>query len=159
MEPASENRFDANFAAQVLLEIAHEQSLDKLLQKLIERALERPHIACAQVWLIEKGDLCATCPRRPVCPDQSRCLHLAAAKGKSIVGPGKGFGRLDPETAREPLGVPPIGNVVVSGQERIVPDLDQRPASPFDPEWMRERAHACITLRRSALKGRHWARY
>ena len=89
MEPASENRFDANFITQILLEIGHEQSLEKLLQKLIERAMERPHIACVQVWLIEKGDLCATCPRRPECPDQSRCLHLAAAKAKSIVAAGE----------------------------------------------------------------------
>ena len=92
MEPEIESRFDPNFAAQVLLEIAHEQSLEKLAQKLVERAMERPHIAWAQVWLIGKGDLCATCPRRPECPDQSRCLHLVAAKGKSILGPGKGFG-------------------------------------------------------------------
>ena len=119
MEPTSEKRFDANFVAQILLELAHEQSLAKLLRKLVERVMERPHIACVQAWLIEKGDLCATCPRRPECPDQSRCLHLAEVKAKSIVGPGKGFGRLDPETAREPLGVPPIGSVVVSGQSAI----------------------------------------
>ncbi len=138
MNPTSENRFDSNFATQILLEIAHEQSLEKLLQKLIERAMERPHIACAQVWLIEKGDLCATCPRRPVCPDQSRCLHLAAAKGRSILGRGKGFGQFDPQTSREPLGVPPIGSVVVSGQTRAVADVNKQPVSPLDPDWMRE---------------------
>jgi len=140
MEPISERRFDPNYAAQILLELAHEQSLEKLLHKLVERVMDRPHIACAQIWLIEKGDLCATCPRRPACPDQSRCLHLAAAKAKSVVGPGKGFGRLDPETAREPLGVPPIGNVVLSGQQRAVPDLTKQPVSPLDPDWMREEA-------------------
>src|SRR5208282_2457903 len=140
MEPTSEGSFDANFVAQILLGIAHEQSLETLLQKLLERVMERPHMVCAQVWLIEKGDLCATCPRRPECPDQSRCLHLAAAKAKSIVGPGKGFGRLDPGTAREPLGVPPIGIVVVSGQQRAVPDLKKQPLSSLDPDWMREEA-------------------
>ena len=138
MDPTSERRFDTSFVMQILLEISHEQSLEKLLQKLVERVMERPHMVCAQVWLIEKGDLCATCPRRPECPDQSRCLHLAAAKAKSIVGPGKGFGRLDTETAREPLGVPPIGNVVISGQQRAVPDLSKQPVCPLDPDWMRE---------------------
>jgi len=88
--------------------------------------------------LNEKGDWCAPCPRRPECPDQSRCLHLAAAKGKSIVGPGKGFERLDPQTAREPLGAPPIGSVVLSGRSRAVPDLNQQPVSPLDPDWLRE---------------------
>jgi len=86
MEPTSENRFDPNFVAQILLELAHEQSLAKLLQKLVERVMERPHIICAQAWLIEKGDPRATCPRRPEWPGQSRCMHLAAAKAKSIVG-------------------------------------------------------------------------
>ena len=157
MENSSDNRydsrFDANFVAQILLEIAHEQSLEKLLQKLVERAMERPHIVCAQVWLIEKGDLCATCPRRPECPDQSRCLHLAAAKAKSIVGPGKGFGRLDPETAREPLGVPPIGSVVVSGQQRAVPDLNKQPVSPLDPDWMREEGIRGYAINPISYKG------
>jgi transcriptional regulator with GAF, ATPase, and Fis domain len=142
MENSSDNRydsrFDVNFFAQLLLEIAPEQSLEKLLAKIIDRAMERPHIVCGQVWLVGKGDLCATCLRRPVCPDQSCCLHLAAAKAKSIVGPGKGFGRLDLETAREPLGVPPIGSVVVSGRQRAVPDLNKQPVSPLDPDWMRE---------------------
>ena len=93
MQSASEGRFDPNFAAQLLVEIAHEQSLDKLLQKLIEGVMERPYIVCAQVWLIEKGDLCATCPYRSECPDQSRCLHLVAGKAKSILDPGKGLGQ------------------------------------------------------------------
>ncbi len=153
MEPTSENRFDANFVAQILLEIAHEQSLAKLLQKLAERVMERPHIVCAQVWLIEKGDLCPTCPRCPECPDQSRCLHLAAAKAKSIVGPGKGFGRLDPETAREPLGVPPIGNLVISGQTRAVPDLNKQPVSPLDPDWMREEGISGYAINPISYKG------
>ena len=153
MEPTSDNRFDPNFVAQILLEIAHEQSLDKVVQKLVERVMERPHIACAQVWLIEKGDLCATCPRRPECPDQSRCLHLAAAKANSIVGPGKGFGRIDPETAREPLGVPPIGSVVVSGENRIVPDLNQQPVSPLDPDWMREEGIRGYAINPISYKG------
>ena len=125
----------------------------KLLQKLIDRAMERPHIVCVQVWLIEKGDLCATCPRRPECPDQSRCLHLAAAKAKSIVGPGKGFGRLDLETAREPLGVPPIGSVVVSGQPRAVPDLNKQPVSPLDPDWMREEGIRGYAINPISYKG------
>ncbi len=137
MEPASDRRFDSNFAAQILLEIAHEQSLEKLLQKLVERAMERPHIVCAQVWLIEKGDLCAACPRRSGCPDQSHCLHLVAAKEVPALERGKGPGRLDTQTTREPLGVPPIGSVVVGGQERLVPDLDKEPLSPLIPDWMR----------------------
>ena len=70
MQPASENRFDSNFAAQLLVEIAHEKSLEKLLERLIEGVMERPYIVCGQIWLIEKGDLCATCSFRAECSDQ-----------------------------------------------------------------------------------------
>ena len=119
MEPTSENRFDANFAVQVLLDIAHERSMETLLTKLIERAMERHHLVCVQVWLIEKGNLCATWPRRPVCPDQSCCLHLVASKGKSILESGKGFGRFDPQATREPMGVPPAGKHSGGGCSRM----------------------------------------
>jgi PAS domain S-box-containing protein len=148
-----DSRFDASFLTQILLEIANEQSLAKLLQKLIDRAMEGPHIACVQVWLIEKGDRCATCPRRPECPDQSRCLHLAEAKGKSIAEPGKGFGRLDPVTTREPLGTPPIGSVVVSGRQRAVQDLSKQPVSPLDPDWMREEGIRGYVINPISYKG------
>ena len=33
--------------------------------------------------------------------------------------------------------MPPIGSVVVGGQERFVPDLDKEPSSPLIPDWMR----------------------
>src|SRR3974390_2425859 len=152
MEPASDNRFDPNYAARLLMDLAHEQSLEKLLQKLIDRAMES-HMACVQVWLIEKGDLCATCPRHPDCPDQSRCLHLAASKANSILEPGKGFGRLDPQSSREPLGAPPIGSVVVSGRQRAVPDLKKQPASPLDPDWMREEGMTGYAINPISYKG------
>ena len=79
----SDNRLDPNLAAQLLLDIAHEQSLELLLQKLVRRAVEQPDMACVQIWLIDKGDRCSACPRRSECPDQSRCLHLVAGKGVS----------------------------------------------------------------------------
>ena len=44
MEPTSDRQFHANFVGPILLEIAHEHSLEEVLQKLIERSLERPHI-------------------------------------------------------------------------------------------------------------------
>ena len=152
MEPTSENRFDPNFATQILLELAHEQSLEKLLQKLIDRVMER-HLACAQVWLIKKGDLCSTCPRRPECPDQSRCLHPVAAKAKSILGTQRGFGRIDLQTTREPLGAPPIGSVLASGQTRAVPDLNKQPLSSLDPDWMREEGVRGYAIHPISYKG------
>ena len=153
MEPQNENRFDPNFAAQILVEIAHEQSLEKLLQKLIDRAMERPYVVGSLVWLIEKGDQCGTCPFRVECPDQSRCLHLVAGKTKSILGPGRGLGQFQTANARVPLGVTPLGVAVAIGQERVVTDLDKQPASPLAPDCVREERIRAFTITPIHFKG------
>ena len=49
--------------------------------------------------------------------------------------------------------MPPLGSVVVSGQERIVPDLDQRPASPLDPDWMRGEHMRAYNITPISFKG------
>ncbi len=149
----SDNRFDPSFAAQLLVEIAHEKSLEKLLERLIEGVMERPYVVCGQIWLIEKGDLCVTCPFRAECPDQSRCLHLVAGKAKSILDPGKGLGQFETAHTRVPLGVTPLGIAVASGQERIIPDLDQQPAAPAEPDWMREERIRAYSITPINFKG------
>ncbi len=140
MEPTSDNRFDPNYAAQLLLDIAHEQSLTQLLEKLITRAVARSNIACVQLWLIETGDLCPRCPRRPECPDQSRCLHLVAGKGVSLAGPGPQAPRFDDLNARLPLGVGLFGEVAASGQQALFQHLDQKPITLTGFDWL-EREH------------------
>lgn len=118
MEATSDSRFDPNFAFQLLLDIVHEHSLDTLLQKFVRRMVERPLIAACHVWMIEQGDLCARCPCRSECPDQSRCLHLVAAKENSIIPEaGKGLRRPEAVPKRVPLGTGLMGKAVASGQE------------------------------------------
>ena len=137
MNSASDSRFDPNHAAQMLLEISHEQSVEHLLQKLVTRAVERPGLACAQVWLIAKGDRCAICPHRTGCPDQTRCLHLVAGKGVSVsadsgqVAPP--FGDLD---ARNPLGAGLLGSVAVTGQQSRLTDPGRQPGETAGFDWL-----------------------
>jgi transcriptional regulator with GAF, ATPase, and Fis domain len=138
MEPASDSRFDPNYAAQLLLDVAHEQSVEQLLQKLVHRAVERPDIACGQVWLIDKGDLCATCPHRAVCPDQTRCLHLIAGKGVPLSDAGPKVPRFDDPNARNPLGVGFLGNVAVTGQQSFLKDLDNHPGEMIGFDWLQQ---------------------
>jgi transcriptional regulator with GAF, ATPase, and Fis domain len=138
MEPASDSRFDPNFAAQLLLDVAHEQSVEQLLQKLVRRAVERPDIACGQVWLIDKGDLCTTCPRRAVCPDQTRCLHLIAGKGVPLYDAGPEVPRFDDPNARNPLGVGFLGKVAVTGQQSFLKDLDNHPGEMVGFDWLQQ---------------------
>ena len=138
METTSDSRFDPNIAAQMLVDVSQAQSLELLFGRLVQRGLEGPFSACWQVWLVDKGDLCTSCPRRPLCPDQSRCLHLVAAKGKSILDAAKGPRPYEDLAARLPLGVGPIGETIVAGQEQLVVDADQQAPSLPALEWLRE---------------------
>jgi transcriptional regulator with GAF, ATPase, and Fis domain len=144
MESPSDNRFDPNLVANLLLDMAHEQSLEELLQKLILRAVERPDIACAQIWLIDKGDRCSTCPHRPECPDQTLCLHLAAGKGVSISDSTTKIPRFDDLNARYPLGAGLLGKAATTGQQLVMRDLDKQNDTKLGYEWLKqERIYGC----------------
>ena len=119
MESNSDNRFDPNYATHLLLDIAHEQSVEDLLQKLIRSGMEKrePGLACVQFWLVEKGDLCSVCPQRPKCPDQTRCLHLAAGRGNSLSSSESDARRYDDPNARMPLGLGLVGKVTATDQQ------------------------------------------
>ena len=138
MEPVSDSRFDPNYAAQILLDIAHEQSVVQVLRKLVSRAVVRPDLACAQVWLIDKGDRCATCPRRAECPDQTRCLHLVAGKGAGEFASGQAATRYEDPHARNPLGVGFLGKVAVAGEQRHLKDLEQHPGETVGFDWLHQ---------------------
>jgi transcriptional regulator with GAF, ATPase, and Fis domain len=140
MELVSDSRFDPNYAVQMLLDIAHEQSVEQLLHKIVCRAVARPDLACAQVWLIDKGDRCPSCPHRAGCPDQTRCLHLVAGKGAPLSGSGQNLACFEDPDARNPLGVGFLGNVAVSGEQNRLKDLDQRADEMPGFDWLsRER--------------------
>jgi transcriptional regulator with GAF, ATPase, and Fis domain len=134
MELSSDSRFDANFAAYLLLEIAHEQSLEHLLHKLIQRVMEHPNVACLQVWLVDEADICSVCLQRPKCPDQTRCLHLVAGGGAASSAPGPTGRWVDPN-ARMPLGVGLVGRVAVSGQQLVLRGQDVRPEMLAGLDW------------------------
>lgn len=136
MESAADPRFDSQLALQLLLDVAGEHSLDSLLQRLLNRAIEPPNVACVQIWLVEKGDICSACSRRPDCPDQSKCLHLIVGKGSSLRGHEKEAPRFDQPNARIPLGVGSAGKAAVTGQQTNVRDFEQSGMVGFD--WVRE---------------------
>lgn len=137
MESTSDSRFDPNHAARLLLEIAHEQSLEQLLEKLVRRAVERPNLACVQIWLLDKGDLCSTCPRRPECADQSRCLHLVAGKGVSLSNSGQDTARFGDLNARIPLGMGFLGVAAATGEQRLHRDLEKLSGELVGFDWLK----------------------
>jgi transcriptional regulator with GAF, ATPase, and Fis domain len=125
MESVGDNRFDPNFATRLLLDIAHEKSVDDLLRKLVLNAMEHPATACIQVWLTDKGDRCSVCTWRSKCPDQSRCLHLIVGGGKSVFDSTDKVPRFDDPNTRIPLGMGLIGKVATMGRSIILRSLDK----------------------------------
>ena len=106
----------------LLLEIAPERSVEHLLRKVVQCLAERPHAVMARLWLIDKGDLCASCPARPQCPDQSRCLHLVASAESSLADRGAQSLQAEEELRRIPLDVGVIGRIAATGQAIITND-------------------------------------
>jgi transcriptional regulator with GAF, ATPase, and Fis domain len=104
---------------RLLLEIAPERSVERLLGKIVQCLAERPHAVMARLWLIDKGDLCASCLARPQCPDQTRCLHLAASAETAGAEPGAPVPQADDELRRIPLGVGVIGRIAATGQALV----------------------------------------
>jgi len=81
----------------------------------------------ARVWLIGAGDLCATCPWRPECPDRTTCLHLVASAGLTT--------RLDGPYRRFPIGARLVGRVVTT-REPLVARQDAATLGIADPGWL-----------------------
>ncbi len=153
MESGSDLRFDPNVAAEMLVDVAQEQSLDRLLERLVNRAVERPDFACAQIWLVGKGDRCGTCPHRPDCSDQTRCLHLVVGRGKSIrdsVDEKQTFGDLN---ARAPVGVGRFWEAIASDDGVFLRDVEKEPPMPGVADWLKEERIRGITVTPIRFKG------
>ena len=107
-----------------LLEVAQIHSVDTLIKRVVNDLMERPHVALAQIWLVDKCDGHISCPMRSECSSQKTCLHLAASAEQPHTESGKGGSRVDEEIYRIPIGFQTIGQIAASGQQAIVKDPD-----------------------------------
>ncbi|MGD0410660.1 MAG: sigma 54-interacting transcriptional regulator [Verrucomicrobiota bacterium] len=117
LAPDYEPEFDS--LRDLLLEIAPERSVEHLLRKVVQRLAERPHAVLARLWLLDKGDLCPSCPMRPLCPDQTRCLHLVASAESSLGAPREQARPTERELRRVPVGAGAIGRIAATGQPMV----------------------------------------
>jgi transcriptional regulator with GAF, ATPase, and Fis domain len=121
MEAAADNLVPADreglaWLAQLLLALAQERSLDGVLRKAIDAAAAVPGVGLARVYLLAPGDICATCPQRPACPDQTLCLHAAVNGGQLLHGATEQWSRLEDDYRRIPLGVYPAGRAAARSE-------------------------------------------
>ncbi len=117
----------------VSLAVAQERSADVVLSRIVDGLCQQPGVALARVWLIAPGDICASCRMQPECPDQARCLHLAASAGAPQASAGDDWSRLDGDFRRFPLGVRKVGHIGGTGSAILVRDTGD------DAEWIARR--------------------
>ena len=121
--------------AKLLLEVARERSTDQLFHTIVQRMAERPHVAVAALWLLDKGDLCSSCPQQAQCPDRNRCLHLVASA--SYASKTTDPRAEDPtiKYGRVPVGFGEIGRVATSGQAFVSHDSTEDASGIGEAEW------------------------
>ncbi len=121
----------------LLLEMARERSVNGFLKMIVQRLAERPHGALVRIWLIRPGDICASCPMRAECPDQTSCLHLVASAVRPIAETEADWSHIDGDFRRFPLGVRKIGRNATSGEPAAVVDIEKDFSWIARPEWAR----------------------
>lgn len=116
------------------MRMAGERSVDRVLQHIVDGLRERPGIALARVWIAGPGDGCASCRMRPVCPDQSACLHLAASAGTSVTG--ESWTRTDGSFQRIPIGRLKVGSIAANREGLLL--SDPRSEQLTHQAWVRD---------------------
>ncbi len=120
----------------VALACAQARSLDRVLQEVVDGLMAQQGVALARIWLTGPGDICAACPMRPECPDQTRCLHLMASAGGSLDGSESWCG-LEGHFRRIPLGARKVGRIGSSGAPMLIHDVHDNDEWIAHPEWAR----------------------
>jgi GAF domain-containing protein len=127
---------NADSLQAVALAVAAERSVSRVLSRIVEGLVERSSVALARVWLIGPGDICATCPMRAECPEQTRCLHLSASAGAPRDGRADWSG-LAGAFRRFPLNERKIGRIGATGQGIFIPDVSRDQEWIAHPDWVR----------------------
>jgi transcriptional regulator with GAF, ATPase, and Fis domain len=117
--------------------IVEKAPVEETLGEILDLIMTEPSHALARIWLVKRGDICATCSMRGECPDQTKCLHLTASIGRDSKGKITWRG-LDGRFRRFPLGVRKVGFTAETGESVQISDLGQSEHSWIvDREWIR----------------------
>jgi transcriptional regulator with GAF, ATPase, and Fis domain len=129
--PAASDRFK-----ELLLELAQERSLDDLLPLVTRRLAEHEDVALARLWMLDKGDLCASCSNASACTDRTACLHLVASAARGRDDQQVTQTRLTGDFRRIPVGAFKVGAVAASRSPVLVTNAATDPKIRR-PDWVR----------------------
>jgi GAF domain-containing protein len=118
------------------LEVGEARSADAVLGRIVRGLAALENVALARVWLIAPGDICESCRMRPDCPDQVRCLHLAASAGAPIASQ-EDWSRLTGDFRRIPLNVRKVGEIGGTGAPILIGENLAESHWIARPQWAR----------------------
>ena len=124
---------DVDRLKRLLLDMAQERSVDNVLKLIVDQLADQSDVALARIWLTAPGDICANCPMRRECPDQTSCLHLVATAGCSVSG--EAWTNLDGDFRRFPIGVRKVGKIAATARPIEVPDTTIETQWLARPDW------------------------
>ena len=122
----------------VALAAAEARDPEVVLQTIVRGLAGNLGLALARIWLDGPGDQCATCRMLVECPDQTRCLHLAASAGNPRLETLESWARTDGDFRRMPLATArKVGQIATTGEGLLIEDIEQDSAWIARPEWAR----------------------
>jgi transcriptional regulator with GAF, ATPase, and Fis domain len=114
------------------LRISGERDVEAVLRQIVAGLVQQPGIALARVWIVKPGDICRSCSMRASCPEQTRCLHLAASAGSSLTG--ESWSRTDGGFRRIPLAHLKVGSIASERIGLVIADPESEKWAR--PEWV-----------------------
>lgn len=133
-EPGDDRPLSFDSTRETLLEMAQERSVEALLQLVVSRLSDQPSVALTRIWLKLPGDICASCPLRAECEDQSACLHLAASKGNPL-DVSQDWNRTHGSFRRIPIGARKVGHIASTKLAVDIRDINDGSAWIANPDW------------------------
>jgi len=119
----------------VILDITQERAIAPVLKRIVDGLAKSSTTSLVRIWLSAPGDVCVECCFRKECPDQSRCLHLAASAGHSQTG-GIKYDSLDGRFRRIPIGAFKVGRAAASGEPFLITEATPGADWVQDSAWM-----------------------
>src|SRR5262245_14346790 len=117
---------------ELALRISSERNVDEILWHIVDGLVQQSGMALARVWVVKPGDNCESCRLRPSCPDETKCLHLAASAGSSVTG--ERWSRTDGDFRRIPLGRLKVGSIASDRTGLLI--ADPKSQKWARPEWV-----------------------
>ncbi len=134
------------FFQSIALSVANERSVEIVFRNIVNGLADDPNVVLARIWLIGPGDICHVCPWFKNCPDQSKCLHLAASNGLSLHSKQR-YTWLKGHYKRFPLYTVESDNITATGKIGYIGgtgkailrnDIIENPNWLLDPEWAKQ---------------------